>query len=62
MDTKQKQDKRDKLTTDFDAQIAFLQSQINNKTVEFNNDIKKIQDQIDELQLQSDALKALKIK
>lgn len=62
MDKQEKTQKRDKLTSDFDNRINFLTQQINNLTIEFNAEVKKRQDEIDLLTLQSEALKTFKIK
>lgn len=62
MDTNQKKEKRDKLTNDLDIRINFLNQQKNNLTTQHDAEVKKLQDEIDLLQLQSDALTNYKIK
>ncbi len=60
--TKQeKEQKRDKLNSDFQSRINFLQNEINNLTLELNAQIKIRQDEIDSLSLQKDALTNFKI-
>lgn len=63
MSTKfEKEEKRDKLTSDFTVRINFLQKEIQNLTLEKDIEIKKRQDEIDTLTLQSEALTNFKIK
>jgi hypothetical protein len=56
MDINQQQINKDKLTNDMGSRISFLQQQIDNLTGEYTLNVKKLQDEIDILTLQSLAL------
>lgn len=62
MNKQEKEQKKSELTRGLEARIAALQTQITNLTTEYNAEIKKRQDEMEILVLQSDALINFKIK
>jgi len=62
MDKQQKEQKKSELTNQLESRIVFLQQQIAKITIEKDEEIKKLQDEIDVLEMQSAALSSFKIK
>lgn len=62
MDKQKKEEKKKKLTSELEARIAFLQTQLENVTKEKNAEIDRITEEMETLILQSDALINFKIK
>lgn len=62
MDKQQKEQKKSELTNQLESRIVFLQQQIAKITKEKDEEIKKLQDEIDVLEMQSAALSSFKIK
>jgi hypothetical protein len=62
MNKQEKEEKKLQLTSEVEAKVAFLQSQIDQLILDCNVEVKKRQDEIDALTIQVDALKEFKIK